>query len=189
MKFLILFLGLMASSVEAVDHNLPDIKRIESYLNSLKNFKANLTQLNSDGSEFKGKLMISRPGKLRLDYADPVPLQLISNGTQLIQHDRELNTTAYLDVESTPAYFIVQENLSFGKDVQVVAFSNQNQVMRLTLAKGDDTQGTMMMVFSDKPLKLVQWKVTDPEGRETWVNLNDLQSGVTFNPQQFEFIK
>ena len=43
------------------------IKKIEDYLNKLNNISSNFIQINSDGLKVKGKLFLSKPGKLRIE--------------------------------------------------------------------------------------------------------------------------
>jgi outer membrane lipoprotein-sorting protein len=58
----------------------------------------------------------------------------------------------------------------------------------VTLTKTkDQEQGSITMVFSDKPLALRKWTITDPQGIETTVTLSNLESGVKIDPELFEF--
>ena len=51
----------------------------EKYLNSITTLSGRFNQLNSKGHKAAGTIQISRPGKMRLDYAPPSPLMIVTN--------------------------------------------------------------------------------------------------------------
>ena len=44
-----------------------------------------------------------------------------------------------------------------------------------------------MLIFSDKPLALRKWEITDPQGVRTSVSLADVRRGLKLDPQLFQF--
>ena len=62
--FLIFFFNQKISI--ALDEKL--IKQIENYLNKINNVSSQFIQSSTSGSEEMGKILISKPGKLRIEY-------------------------------------------------------------------------------------------------------------------------
>ena len=46
-------------------------------------------------------------------------------------------------------------------------------------------EGLLTLVFTDKPMALRSWIVTDAQGLETTVALSGIETGMTFDPRLF----
>ena len=64
--FVVLFIS--ASILRADAYSL---KNLSEYLTNLKLLKANFFQVNGDGSESSGIILIKRPGRMRFEYDTP----------------------------------------------------------------------------------------------------------------------
>ena len=80
-----------AESLPAEDHLTLETERA---LGTIKSLEAEFIQLNPNGSASKGKLWLSRPSLLRIDYDDPSGLRLITSGRFLVEVDFRLKTTS-----------------------------------------------------------------------------------------------
>ena len=63
-----------AAAGSAAEGDAAAIARVERYLNGMTTLKADFLQVAHDGSVGEGTLFISRPGKLRLEYAPPLAM-------------------------------------------------------------------------------------------------------------------
>jgi len=165
-----------------------DISRIEKYLNTIKTLQARFLQVSSDGDFSEGALYFSKPGKMRLEYDDPNPMLIVSDGTNLGFYDKELNQVSYFDLDATQAAVLLRENISFSsEDTIITAFERGPGVLRLTVIKGSDPlEGNITLIFSDRPLSLRKWTVTDAQGVITNISLLDPRFGVTLKQGLFE---
>ena len=66
------------------------VRRIEDYLNDLKSVSARFIQISSNGSLAEGDVNIQRPGRMRFEYDEPVPIVMIANGVTLLYFDKKL---------------------------------------------------------------------------------------------------
>ncbi len=165
-----------------------EIKRIEVYFNRLKTVKARFLQLSSEGSMASGTLYISRPGRLRFEYAPPTPVLIVTSGLLLIYYDKELEQITHLFLKSTPLAFLLKEKVSLSGDITVTRFSHGRNVLRVTLTDSDDAQnGSITLIFSDNPLALRKWVITDAQGVRTTVNLADVRRDMELDPELFKF--
>jgi len=166
-----------------------DISRIETYLNRLKTVRARFLQVSSTGEYAEGSLYLNRPGKLRIDYEPPVPVEIIADGSRLIYHDRKLEQVTYLPLGSTPAGIFVKEKVSLnGGELTVTDFARGPKSLRVTVVRADEPlEGSLTLVFGDRPLELRKWSISDAQGTVTNVSLMNARFGVPLDDKLFRF--
>jgi outer membrane lipoprotein-sorting protein len=165
-----------------------DIKRVEDYLNGVTTLRAHFLQIDSQGGTAEGTLYLDRPGRLRVDYTPPNPNLLIANYGLLLHYDRQLKTTAYLPLSSTPAGLLVRPHLSLSGDVTVLGVTRGPAVLRVTVDQTTDPRaGQVTFVFGERPFVLNSWDVTDAQGAKTKVTLYDVESGIALDSKLFQF--
>ena len=170
------------------DQDRADIARVEEYLNAIRTLSARFLQISDTGGTAEGKLYLSRPGKLRLEYDPPVPILLVASSGFLIHYDKQLKTVAHLPIDSTPAGLLVREHVALSGDVAVTSVERGPGSLRVTIVQSKDPQaGRITLVFSERPFALSNWQVTDAQGSVTRVALIDPRSGVPLDPSLFRF--
>lgn len=163
-----------------------DVARIEAYLNKLGSVRAGFIQTTSTGAFAEGRLYLRRPGKLRLDYAPPVKLQIFADGFWLIYVDGELGQANHVPLSATPARVLVAENIRLSGDITVTRIERTRHMIRLYLVQTEEPDaGTMVLVFSDNPLTLRQWRVIDAQGISTRVSLVNPEFNVFIDNKVF----
>lgn len=170
------------SQLEAVD-------RIQAYVNGIKTVRSQFLQASSNGALAEGTLYISRPGHLRIEYKPPVPILVVADGTFLIYHDRELNQVSYIPLGSTPAGILLDERIALtGGDLTITDFRREKGVLELTVVRTESPmEGSLTLVFTDAPLTLRKWSVTDSQGIVTNVTLVKPKFGVPLDEKLFRF--
>lgn len=170
------------------DQDRADIARIETYLNALRTLTARFVQVAEQGGVAEGRIYLQRPGRLRLEYADPVPLLVIAARGQIIQHDKQLKQTTYLPLSSTPAAILLRETVTLSGNVTVTGVERGPNTVRVTLVQTDDPRaGRLTLAFAERPLQLTNWIVVDGQGSTTRIALSEIQNGVQIPAQLFEF--
>jgi len=164
-----------------------DVLRIQAYLNSIRTLSSRFLQVSSEGDYSEGTLSFSKPGKMRLEYDDPNPTLLVSDGVNLAYFDKELKQISYFDLQSTQASILLTERISFSTgETNLTAFERGPGVLRLTVIKGSNPlEGNMTMIFSDKPISLKKWTVTDAQGIVTNISLVNPRFGAPVSPKLF----
>lgn len=165
-----------------------DLKRIEDYLNSIKNLRAKFSQLNPDKSISKGLFFLSRPGKFRLSYKTPNAFLIISDGEKLIYNDGD--ETTFLPLSSIPVDVLLEDKISLTEKKYIIDLSRQDNKIKLTLRKvSDPDAGFLVIFFSDSPLAIMAWLIRDAQGLDTYVSLSDISIEDKLNPKLFYFNK
>lgn len=164
------------------------IHRLEDYLSNMTTIVADFTQVAPDGSLTNGRFFLERPGKMRWQYNPPTPILMVSNGSELVYYDYELEQVSHIPLDSTLIGFLARPQIHFDKDVGVVAFSEKSGVISVTLAQVEKPdEGKLELEFSDKPLTLRNMVVTDATQQVTTVSLNNARYGVKIDPENFIF--
>ena len=174
--------GAAADAVPATlsEADRTDLARIETYLNGLTTMESRFLQF-SEGGVAEGRIMLDRPGRLRIEYAPPVPVLMIANNFLLMYHDTQLKQTTFLPVSETPAALLIDENIALSGDVTVTAFERAPKAFRITLEDSDSPDtGSVTLMFEDTPMRLAKWRVIDAQGTVVDVSLLEPRFGVKF---------
>lgn len=169
-----------AVPAELTEADRADLARIEAYLNDLTTMESRFLQFSPDGVA-EGRIMLDRPGRLRIEYAPPVPVLMVASSLLLMYHDTKLKQTTFLPVSETPAALLIDEEIRLSGDVTVTAFERAPKAFRITLVETDapDT-GSVTLMFQDAPLRLAKWRVIDAQGTAIDVALLEPRFGVAF---------
>jgi len=164
------------------------VTRIERYLNDIKTMQARFVQVSSNGAYAEGELYLDRPGHLRFDYDPPSPVLIIANGLSLLYYDEELKEATFLPLWETPLWFLIREEVRLDDNVDIVAIEEALGTLRITLRDPEAPDGgEVTLIFSDEPLTLKKWELTDPQGIQTQVSLVNPVYGVEVDAELFKY--
>src|SRR5262249_52349006 len=130
--------AIAAVNPRLTEQDRADIARVEAYLNDIKTLSARFMQVSDTGGTAEGKLFLSRPGKLRLEYDPPVPILMVANSGFLIHYDKQLKSVTHLPIDSTPAGLLVREHVALSGDVTVSAVERGPGSLRVTMTQTKD---------------------------------------------------
>ena len=179
----------LAESLVLSKQGTTDLMRVQKHLNSSKTLKARFLQVSSNGEYAEGQIFLQRPGRLRLIYDDPNPLLVVADGKHISFIDRNIDTATTLYLSMTPADLMLRESIGFfGNDVIVTSVNRTPGVVRIGLINtAEPDAGSIELVFSDRPMELRKWTVTDAQGIKTTVSLLGPTFDVPLNPNLFKY--
>ncbi len=163
------------------------LNEISSYLNSFKSAQGKFTQINEDQTISTGQIYIKRPGRVRFEYDPPDETLVLADGTRVGVIDPKSNTgpEAY-PLHRTPLKIILANNVDFTRERMVTGHESDGKT---TTVRAQDPEnpdyGSIELVFTDNPVELRQWVVTDDTGTRTTVVLGDLKTGMQLDDEQF----
>ena len=164
------------------------IERVETYLNQLTTLKAQFSQVAPDGALSEGVFYLKRPGKMRWEYAAPTPVLIVSNGSELVFYDKQLEQVSTVPLESTLIGFLAEKPLKLSGRVEVTHTESKNGVLRLSvIQRGKPDEGKLQMTFAENPLELRNLTITDATGQTTQVALESAEFGLDLSPELFIF--
>ncbi len=135
-----------------------------------------------------GDLFLQKPGKLRFEYDDPSPVQLIADGTSLVVRDRRLATQDLYPLGQTPLRFLLADKVDLLRDTNVVGVFSDDVFSTVVIEEKQTLGGKhkLMLMFDAKDLTLKQWTVTDPQGFDTTVAIYNLDMTKKPDPALFK---
>jgi outer membrane lipoprotein-sorting protein len=175
-----------ATAFDAKQRALVD--RISNYLSGMRQVVGKFVQVGPDGSKTTGDLFLQKPGKLRFEYDDPSPVQLIADGTSLVVRDRRLATQDLYPLGQTPLRFLLADKVDLLRDTNVVNVYSDDIFSTVVIEERQTLGGKhkLMLMFDAKDLTLKQWTVTDPQGFDTTVAIFDLDTTKKPDPALFK---
>jgi outer membrane lipoprotein-sorting protein len=155
------------------------VAQANAYFNGMTTLTGSFIQIGPDGRRIGGKLTLAKPGRLRFDYDQPSPLEIVADGTSVAVKDRKLGTQDLYFISQTPLKFLLREKIDLARDLSVTDVANDPGGLRISLEDRSTLGGTSrIQLFFDPEVKtLSQWRITDPQGYQTTVQLANLQKG------------
>ncbi len=163
-----------------------DLTRISNYLNGIDTMQGSFVQVGPDGDLSDGTFYMRRPGRLRFEYVPPNPGLVVADGTWVGVYDIELCTLDRVPLGETPIEILLKDRVNLRTEEAVKSIERAENQLRVTAIDPDDPgAGSITMIFSDNPLELRQWTVTDEQGLVTTVALSETVVNVSLDPKLF----
>lgn len=162
------------------------ISEAEGWFNKLTTLEARFTQVASDGSYAEGQFYLRRPHRSRFEFDDPIGLVLITSNDWLhVDEIDERKVTSY-PVGETPISAILADPVRLTGPDFTTAAETRDGIIRITLEKPDgEAAGKLVLEFTETPLELRRWLVTDANGITTSVLLSNLVKGRKLSAKLF----
>lgn len=186
MKRIFLAAALSAASALPALSDTISLSDLSGYLNSIRTAEAPFTQISDDGAIVTGTLFMHRPGRMRFEYDGDEQLLVIAGGGQVAIFDGRSNTRPeQYPLRRTPLSLILARNINLGRSDMIIGHEGDDTATRIVAQDPDDPDiGQIAMVFTDDPVELRQWIITDANGFQTTVILGGLEEGVSL-PARF----
>jgi outer membrane lipoprotein-sorting protein len=164
------------------------LSTLSDYLNSLTTVESAFTQINSDGSISTGRIFIKRPGRVRFEYDPPDRSLVIAGGQQVAIFDAKSNQPPeQYPLRRTPLNLILAERIDLARASMVVGHTADGTSTRVRAQDPEHPEyGAIELVFTEDPVELRQWVITDDLGAETTVILGELQKGGQMGARLFD---
>ncbi len=179
--------AIAAKSVALSQDQRAAVQQISNYFNGMQNLQGEFTQISPKGRVSHGLFYISRPGKLRFEYAPPNPMIVVSDGTWLTIKNRKKNRADQYPLSATPLNLVLSEKVDFLARANILSVKKGEQVTTVRLEdKKRLVDGSLILTFDNAKGQIRKWVVIDPQGRRTTVSLENLVSDVRPDPKLFK---
>lgn len=176
----------LALAGPAMAQDARDLARISNYLNATETLQGNFVQIDPDSVVSEGEFFMRRPGRLRFEYQPPNPALVVADGFWVGVIDTRDGTVDRYPLSETPLNLLLKEDVDLNREGAVTGIERgENQLAVTAHDPANPGQGQITMVFSNNPLELRQWVVTDAQGLVTTVALRDMRTNVGIDPRKF----
>jgi outer membrane lipoprotein-sorting protein len=195
----VLGLGLAAFGVLALGKALPVFQsvaeaqaasaaaqKIADHFSSIRTMSGDFIQFGPRGEQTGGKFYIERPGKVRFNYEAPSAYRVISDGRSVAIDNRKLNTMDLYPLSKTPLKLLLDERIDLTGN-RVKSVKEEPDLITIQLAdKSVFGNSRITMMFDAKSYELRQWTITDAQGRDTTVLIDNVKQGVQLDASLFK---
>lgn len=165
------------------------INALSAHYASAPTMAGEFLQFGPKGQQNGGKFYLARPGKIRFDYEDPSPIEVISNGKSVAVLNNKLKTFQSYPLKSTPLKLLLDNKINV-KNNSIKSVTVSEDVT--TVVMGDKHlfgNSLITLLFDPKTFDLRQWTIKDAQGKETSVLIFDVQKNVKLSNRLFQFSK
>ncbi|MEL6567995.1 MAG: outer-membrane lipoprotein carrier protein LolA [Pseudomonadota bacterium] len=173
-------------SVLSVTERRAVLKSASDAMSRVETAKGRFVQVDTNGGLSEGEFFLQRPGRMRFDYDAPVPILIAADGVTVAMRDDELETVDRVPLASTPLGLLLDDNLDFETEADVIRVQRANGIVAITVVDPtDEAEGELTLIFNAGSYDLLAWRVLDANGGITTVELKDVSTGISLNPRLF----
>lgn len=182
-----LFLATLAPTGPVWADEIP-LGRLSAYLDGLKQVTASFTQVNSDDTISTGTIYIRRPGRVRFEYNPPAEALVIADGAKVAIFDLKTKSPPeQFPLRRTPLWVILGPDIDLTRSDMVTDHGADETSTFITAQDPEHPEiGNLQLVFTDNPVQLRKWTVTDESGAQTTVILGQVDTQAPVDAQLFD---
>ena len=162
------------------------LDKATAYIQGLSSAKGRFVQTDQRGTQTQGTFYLQRPGKARFAYDPPAGLLVVSNGNNVNIFDSRLKTYESYPLSKTPLNLLLAREVRL--DRGVVITDVRPLADGFTIVAQDAKRqalGRISIDFSNSPVGLMGWTVTDIKGGQIRVRLADFAETADLDPKLF----
>src|SRR5438046_2372863 len=163
------------------------VNEIGDYINGFRTLQGDFTQTSPKGIVSKGVFILSKPGKMRFEYASPNPFIIVSDGTWVTIKNRAKDKAEEYPLSQTPLRLVLDDDINLIEEANILDVDSKDGLTTITLQDRKKTvPGHLILVYDDEKKALQQWVVVDGQGRRTTVSLENIVAGGKPDPKLFQ---
>lgn len=167
------------------------LAQVQAHLQAVDTMTANFAQTDRRGQVLNGVLTLKRPGRLRFQYQQGVPMLIVADGKRLSVVDYETKRVDSYPIGNSPLGILTSANPDLSRIAKVVRDDSQSLVVEARDPKKPQF-GTITLGFSKTSggpagLLLQGWTVLDAQNNRTTVRLSNQRFNVAVADSAFRF--
>ena len=163
------------------------LSNLSSYLESIKKVSGNFTQINSDKTVSTGRIFLFRPGRMRMEYKTPDNSLVIVGGSQIAVFDSKSNTHPRIfPLRKTPLKILLEKKINLKtSDIIIRHEEVENSTVVVLQDPNLSSYGSLKLVFTDHPVTLRQWVITNEMSDQTVLKFKDFINQPNMSSNKF----
>lgn len=152
------------------------VDKAAAYLQGLTEARGRFVQTDAMGKTTQGTVYLKRPGRARFEYDAPSGMVVVADGAAVTVADSRLMTFNRYPLGATPLSLFLARNIRLDRSIAITGVDRVPGGFVIVARDGArKTPGQLALTFSESPMALTSWAVTDPQGRTTRVKLIGLE--------------
>ena len=162
-----------------------NIKKIFSYLENFSSLKSDFIQINNNGNILTGKIFLSRPGKIRIEYNEN-PLVVISDGKKVATVNKKLKNVTFYSLNDIPIKMLLYKDFDLNK-IKILNYREKDNNLFLNLTENKFAeQGFVEIIFEKNPFQMKKWTLISNDQSKTEILLNNLEFNSKIEKNKFD---
>ena len=162
-----------------------NVKKIFSYLENFSSLKSDFIQINNNGNILTGKIFLSRPGKIRIEYNEN-PLVVISDGKKVATVNKKLKNVTFYSLNDIPVKMLLYKDFDLNK-IKILNYREKDNNLFLNLTENKFAeQGFVEIIFEKNPFQMKKWTVISNDQSKTEILLNNLEFNSKIEKNKFD---
>ena len=162
-----------------------NIKKIFSYLENFSSLKSDFIQINNNGNILTGKIFLSRPGKIRIEYNEN-PLVVISDGKKVATVNKKLKNVTFYSLNDIPVKMLLYKDFDLNK-IKILNYREKDNNLFLNLTENKFAeQGFVEIIFEKNPFQMKKWTLISNDQSKTEILLNNLEFNSKIEKNKFD---
>jgi len=163
------------------------LSNLSSYLESIKKVSGNFTQINSDKTVSTGRIFLFRPGRMRMEYKTPDNSLVIVGGSQIAVFDSKSNTHPRIfPLRKTPLKILLEKKINLKTSDIIISHEEvENSTVVVLQDPNLSSYGSLKLVFTDHPVTLRQWVITNEMSDQTVLKFKDFINQPNMSSNKF----
>ncbi|MEJ5978138.1 outer membrane lipoprotein carrier protein LolA [Novosphingobium sp. PS1R-30] len=161
-------------------------------LRGISTMRADFVQTDRNGQRVSGVMTLKRPGRIRFQYQQGVPLLIVSDGKALTMIDYEVRQVQRWPISSTPLGALLDPNRDVARYGTVQPTGDPSVVSVEVRDRSHPEYGVITLIFLRKAsapggLELVNWVALDSQNKRTTIRLSNHQYGQPVSDNTFKW--
>jgi len=174
------------AAIQLSEDDQAALVQLNTYLNEVRYMQGEFVQTSPRGQVANGVFYISKPGKMRFEYAPPSPLLVVSDGSWVTVKNTLRKSDDQYPLSATPLKLVLSDQINLFEQAIILKIETQDNITAVTMQEKDQlVAGELTMFFDRSANALVQWVIVDGKGQRTSVELSNVDVDSNPDPKLF----
>jgi outer membrane lipoprotein-sorting protein len=185
-------IGALPATAIAAPAPSDDLALVQRHLRAVKSVTADFTQTDRAGKVLTGKLTLKKPGKIRFQYQQGVPILIVGDGKNLYFIDYSVDQVQRWPVGNSPLGVLIDPSRDISKFAHVVPGGDPRLVSIEASDPKHPEYGRITLVFARDAsapggLMLQGWVALDAQNNRTTIKLSNQKFDVPVSDNTFRW--
>lgn len=182
----------LAAPIPAMAAAPSELDRAVAALRAITTMQADFVQIDRDGNEVHGELTLKRPGRIRFQYQQGVPMLIVSDGKALTFVDYQVRQVQRWPIKNSPLGALLDPGRDVAKFGMLRPTGNPDVTSIEIRDPSHPEYGVITLIFTRDArapggLQLSYWVALDSQNHRTTVRLSNQRYGMAVSDNMFRF--
>lgn len=169
------------------------LAQVSQHLRAVNTMTANFTQTDRAGKSLTGVLTLKRPGRIRFQYQQGVPLLIVGDGRALTMIDYQVRQVSRWPIGDSPLAVLLDPSKDLSRFAKVVQTGDPATLLVEARDPKHPEYGTISIAFARMPsapggLMLQGWTTLDAQNNRSTIRLANQRFNVAVSDKAFRWV-